>query len=155
MKLYDVSLVSQLLGKKSFKYMVIKTLASWTKSLLLNKLLVFLPFHQTERPECSLTIYNRWILLIYVILLLNLGMHSQNKFIIHLFWRILCLLLMLHFCAEHCEHAHCLLSLNVCSTLLSVSVFIVIIYSCKCCSFHLVSCFYGTECWFLNLQPCI
>ena len=36
---------------------------------------------------------------------MNLGVHTQNKFIIHLFLRMLCLVLMLHFCAEHCEHA--------------------------------------------------
>jgi len=27
--------------------------------------------------------------------------HTQNKFINHLFLRMLCLVLMLHFCAEH------------------------------------------------------
>jgi len=36
---------------------------------------------------------------------MNLGVHTQNKSIIHLFLRMLCLVLMLHFCAEHCEHA--------------------------------------------------
>jgi len=45
-----------MLGKKSFKHMVIKTLASWTKSWFWNKIPVFWPFHQKERPELSLTI---------------------------------------------------------------------------------------------------
>jgi len=68
------------------------------------KFFFFLPFHQQERPDFSSTIKNRWILLIYAILLLTLGVHIQTGFIIHLFWRILCLVLMLLFCAEQCEH---------------------------------------------------
>ena len=77
---------------------------------------------------------------------MNLGVHTQNKFIIHLFLRMLCLVLMLHFCAEHCEHA--LLWSFILMDIIIYNVIIlngikftkVSLHSCK--SVNLLQCFY-------------